>query len=129
MNWQKQSGANKMSAIQFSIFVSIFCLGTWGLIVGGIEEYAKEIFLGMIAPLFIGIGSIFLLSIANQKSPEYVNRVMVKSFIVKMILYAIYFIYIFTFYTFNPMPFVLSFVGYYITLHISEVLFLKSIFN
>ena len=82
MNWQKQSGANKMSAIQFSIFVSIFCLGTWGLIVGGIEEYAKEIFLGMIAPLLIGIGSIFLLSIANQKSPENVNRVMVKSFIV-----------------------------------------------
>jgi len=118
-----------MSAIQFSIFISVFCLGTWGLIVGGMEEFAKEIFLGMIAPLLMGVGSIFLISIANQKSPENVNSVMVKLFIIKMILYALYLIYIFTFYSFNPMPFILSFVGYYITLHISEALFLKSIFK
>lgn len=95
---------------------------------GGIG-YTKEIFLGMIAPLIIGVISILLLAIAHQKSPEQVNKIMIKMFAGKMVFYALYFIYIFTFYTFNPMPFILSFVGYFITLHISEALFLRSIFN
>lgn len=117
-----------MSTIQFLIFLGVFCLGTWGLIVGGIG-YTKEIFLGMIAPLIIGIMSIILLSIAHQKSSEKVNKIMIKLFAGKMVFYALYFIYIFTFYTFNPMPFILSFTGYFITLHISEALFLRSVFN
>ena len=117
-----------MSTIQFLIFLGVFCLGTLGLIVGSIG-YTKEIFLGMIAPLIIGIMSIIQLSIAHQKSSEKVNKIMIKLFAGKMVFYALYFIYIFTFYTFNPMPFILSFTGYFITLHISEALFLRSVFN
>ncbi len=116
------------SLVHFLIFVTVFCLGTWGLIVGGIG-YAKEIFLGMIAPLLIGTVSISFLFNSHQKAPENVTKVMIKSFAAKMIIYGLYFIYIFTFYTFNPLPFILSFLVYFVTLHMSEALFLKSIFK
>lgn len=118
-----------MSAIQFSILLVVFCLGTWGLIVIGMMDFAKEIFLGMIVPLIIGVLSILSISIVHKKSPEKVTNVMIKSFAVKMIIYGGYFICIFTFYTFNPMPFILSFSGYFITLHLGEALFLRSNFK
>ena len=118
-----------MSAIQFSIFIGVFCLGTWGLIAGGMMQYAKEIFLGMIAPLIIGVISITYISIINKKTPGKVTNVLYKSFAIKMITYGAYFICIFTFYTFNPMPFILSFFSYFITLHMIEALFLRSIFK
>ncbi len=117
-----------MSTIKFSIYISVFCIGTWGLIVGGMDQYFKEIFLGMIAPLVIGILSIVYIDDVQKKSPEKVTNVMLKTFAGKMIFYGAYFIYIFTFYTFTPIPFILSFAGYFITLHICEALFLKSIF-
>lgn len=129
MNWLKPSGVNNMSTIQFLIYLSVFCIGTWGLIVGVLDQFAKEIFLGMMAPLIVGIISILVLSAMHKKSPERVTNVLIKSFGIKMIFYGMYFIYIFTFYTFNPMPFILSFVGYFVTLHICEALFLRSIFK
>tara|TARA_B100001964_G_scaffold63079_1_gene71849 strand:- start:337 stop:693 length:357 start_codon:yes stop_codon:yes gene_type:complete len=115
--------------VQFLIYISVFCIGTWGLIVGGLEQFAKEIFLGMIAPLIVGIISILVLSEKNKKNPGNVTNVLIQSFAGKMIFYALYFIYIFTFYTFNPLPFVISFVSYFVTIHICEALFLRSIFN
>lgn len=118
-----------MPPVKFLIYITVFCIGTWGLIVGGLEQFAIEIFLGMIAPLIVGIISIFVLSAIHKKSPERVTNVLIKSFGIKMIFYGMYFIYIFTFYTFNPMPFILSFVGYFVTLHICEALFLRSIFK
>ncbi|MFQ6678601.1 MAG: hypothetical protein ACE5D0_09830 [Fidelibacterota bacterium] len=118
-----------MSAIKFAIFISLFCLGTFGLIVGGMESNYREIFLGMIAPLIIGIVSILFISDVQKKSPEKVTNILIKTFLVKMIFYGVYFIYIFTFYTFNPKPFIISFTGYFLTLHVSEALFLKTIFT
>ena len=70
-------------------------MGTWGLIAGGMMQYAKEIFLGMIAPLIIGVISIVYLSIVHKNSPEKVTSVIVKSFAGKMVFYAVYFVYIF----------------------------------
>lgn len=118
----------RMSSIKFSVYISVFCLGTWGLIAGGIEQYFKEIFIGMIAPLIIGVVSVLYISYIQKKSQEKLTNILLKAFMGKMIFYGAYFIYIFTFYTFTPIPFILSFVGYFITLHVCEALFLKSIF-
>jgi len=118
-----------MSSTKFSVYISVFCFGSWGLIAGGMEQYITEIFLGMIAPLIIGVASIIYISGIHKNSPEKVTNVMSKTFAGKMIFYGAYFIYIFNFYTFTPLPFVLSFVGYFITLHVCEALFLKSIFT
>jgi hypothetical protein len=118
-----------MTAIKFSIYISVFCLGTFGLIAGGMEQYFKEIFLGMISPLVIGVLSIFYIDGIQKKSPEKMTNVILKMFVGKMIFYGAYFIYVFTFYTFTPVPFIISFSGYFITLHVCEALFLKSIFT
>lgn len=117
----------RMTAIKFSIYISVFCLGTFGLIAGGMEQYFKEIFLGMISPLVIGVLSIFYIDDIQKKSPEKLTNVILKMFVGKMIFYGAYFIFIFTFYTFTPVPFIISFSGYFITLHVCEALFLKSI--
>ena len=86
-----------VSLVQFLIFVGVFCLGTWGLIVGGIG-FAKEVFLGMMAPLFAGVVSMTLFYNTHKKSPENVTKMMIKTFALKLVLYGLYFIYIFTFY-------------------------------
>lgn len=106
----------------------LFCLGTWGMLAGGIG-YRLEIFLGMIAPLTIGMISMAILFHQHQNHSTKLTSVLIKLFITKLIIYGVYFYWLFTFYTFTPIPFVISFTGYFVTLHIGEALFLKSIFK
>ena len=46
--------------------------------------------------------------------------------IIKMILYGIIIVVIFTFISFNPTPFIISFTGYYLMLHLTEVYIVRS---
>ncbi len=129
MNWQKPFGVNDMSALYFSISIALFCLGTWGLIARAMDQYVNEVFLGMIVPLVVGICFIFFISFVHQKNPQKLTNSMIKAFAIKMIIYAIYFVVIFTFCTFTPFPFILSFAGYFLTLHLCEALLLRSKFK
>ena len=46
--------------------------------------------------------------------------------IMKMILYGIIIVAIFTFISFNPIPFIISFTSYYLTLHLTEAFIVRS---
>ena len=112
------------------IYMFFFTLGSWGLAAGlFFPAFRWEMFLGMIAPLAVGVCTIIYITSIYTKTPERTTNAMTKAFMVKIIFYGTYFIYIFTFYTFNPVPFVISFVCFFITLHMSEALFFKSIFK
>jgi len=112
------------------IYMFFFTLGSWGLAAGlFFPAFRWEMFLGMIAPLVIGLLTLFCEKKIYDRNPADLTPFMLKAFAGKMIFYGAYFIYIFTFYTFNPMPFIISFICYFITLHISEALFFKSIFK
>jgi len=116
--------------MKFIIYLSFFSLGSWGFAAGFFfPDFRWEMFLGMIAPLAVGVCTIIYITAIYTKTPERTTNAMTKAFMVKIIFYGTYFIYIFTFYTFNSVPFVISFVCYFITLHISEALFFKSIFK
>jgi hypothetical protein len=116
--------------VKFIIYLSFFSLGSWGLAAGFFfPDVRWEMFLGMIAPLTVGVCTIIYITSIHTKIPKRTTNAMTKAFMVKIIFYGTYFIYILTFYTFNPVPFVISFVCYFITLHISEALFFKSIFK
>ena len=44
-----------------------------------------------------------------------------------MILFALYFIIILSFYTFEPIPFVISFTGFFILFYVIEAVFLQKL--
>ena len=114
--------------MKFIISIIIFGLGISGLVGGVIlPEYFIEIILGMIAPLLISIFSIQLAKRANSASPKKLTATLTKSFFIKMVLFALYFIIILTFYAFEQIPFVISFTGFFILFYIIEAISLQKL--
>ncbi len=114
--------------MKFIISIVILGLGISGLIVGTVfPQYSNEILLGMIAPLLVSIFSIQLVKRANSASPKKLTATLTKSFFIKMVLFTLYFIIILTFYAFEPIPFVISFTGFFILFYIIEAIFLQKL--
>jgi len=49
--------------MKLTIYISMACVGTWGLLSAALPDYVKEIFLGMVMPW-----SISLISIVKTRS-------------------------------------------------------------
>ena len=92
-------------------------------------QYVNEIFLGMVAPLLISIISIYFVKRGHSISSEKVTAILTKSFLIKMVLFALYFIIILNFYAFEPIPFVVSFTGFFILFYMIEAAFLQKLFQ
>jgi hypothetical protein len=107
-----------------------FCIGLWGITSNLLyEDYIIEIFLGMIAPLLIGVFSIMTTTAKFKKEPENLTKAMTKNFFIKIIVYGLYVTVILGFYTFNEIPFIVSFVGFFIILYGLEAYYLKKLFK
>ena len=116
--------------MKFIISILFLGFGISGLIGGTIfPEYFIEIFLGMTAPLLVTVFSIIWINKVFKIDPEKTTSTMTKSFIIKMVLFALYFIIILSFYTFEPNPFVISFTGFFILFYIIEAMFLQNLFQ
>ena len=116
--------------MKFIVSILILGLGISGL--GGgmlFPGYINEIFLGMISPLLVTIVSIIWIKKVFKNNPEKLTAVMTKSFLIKMVLFALYFILILSFYTFKPIPFVISFTGFFIVFYVIEAIFLQKLFQ
>lgn len=114
--------------MKYIISIILLGLGLAGLISGLMyPQYVNEIFLGMISPLIIGIISIQVSKNVFQKSPEKLTASLTKSFLIKMVLYALYFIVILSFYNFEPIPFIISFTGFFILFYVIEAIFLQKL--
>lgn len=114
--------------MKFILSITFLGFGIAGLM-GGVlfDQYIYEIFLGMIAPLIVGTISIQLSKNVFKKSPQKLTASLTKSFFMKMIFFAAYFIIILSFYTFEPIPFVVSFTGFFILFYIIEAVFLQKL--
>lgn len=120
----------KTGQMKFIISIIILGLGISGLVGGAVfPQYIKEIFIGMIAPLLVAIFSIAWIKNVFKADPGKITATMTKSFFIKMVLFALYFIIIMSFYTFEPTPFVISFTGFFILFYIIEVIFLQKLFK
>jgi len=102
------------------------CFGTCGLLGSFFPEITKEIFLGMILPWVIFFISTLLTQIVHTKFSFNLTKYFSIAMIIKMILYGIIIVVIFTFISFNPTPFIISFTGYYLMLHLTEVYIVRS---
>ena len=116
--------------IKISIFIILFCFGLWGLLSGlFFPEYRSEIFLGMILPLLLGIYSMSRNKHVYNKTPLKLTGTMTINFFLKLIIYGLYFVIILGFYTFREVPFIVSFVGFFIVLYGIEAYYLHKLFN
>ena len=118
-----------MTAKKFSAVLTFLCFSTWVLTAVILERYMAEIFLGMTAPLVVGIATVVRVESIFQNSPEKLTAFMTKAFGGKMVLYGLYLGAIIAFSAFNERPFLVSFVVYFVALHMLEALFIRSVFK
>jgi hypothetical protein len=87
-----------------------------------------EVVFGMLAPLVIAIGSWVLIEQAYRRTPERVTGLMVAGFAGKMVFFGVYVAVMLKGLALQPVPFVASFTGYFIALHVMEALALRQLF-
>ncbi len=116
--------------MKFIIYLSLFCLGSWGLLSGLIPKLVVvEIFWGMLGPWLVGIVTIILVQHTFRQKPQDLTKLMIKSFFGKMLFYSVYISLLIIFGSMETVYFVISFTVYFIVLHIIEALYLQSIFK
>ncbi len=115
--------------IKLVIYISMICFGSWGLLSSVFPEFSKEILLGMIFPWIIFLFSVSITQTIHLKLSFNITKYLSIAMISKMILYGIIIVSIFSFISFNPTPFIISFTGYYLMLHLTEAYIVRSFIN
>lgn len=93
------------------------------LVTGG--RFDPEVALGMAAPLASAILTWVAVERTHRVAPVRVTSVLIWGFALKMVVFGVYVVTMLRPVALRPMPFVVSFTGYFITLHVMEALFLR----
>ena len=101
----------------FGSLFSSFILST--LLFNGI---GTEIWLGMAGPLAAALISWILMLRQHERAPEGLTALLIKSFAVKMIFIAVYVAILIKVKVVTPVPFAVSFICYFIFLHVMEAI-------
>jgi len=92
-------------------------------------QTGREMFLGMIAPLAVTVVSWVSIERGHKRDPGSVTRVLMAGFAAKMVVFGGYVLVVLRVFGVRPMPFVVSFVAYFIGLYLVEALYLKRLLN
>ena len=84
-----------------------------------------ELLLGMAGPLTSAVLTWQVLERTQSSAPERLTNVMITAFGVKVLLFAVYVVVALWALGLRPKPFMLSFTGYYVGLHVVEAMFLR----
>ena len=106
-----------------------FSFGICGIFISYDNQYTSEFFFGMSAPLFMGIIIVLAEKWFHNNHPNLLGQFFSISFIVKMILYGLFIIILFNFYSFSHIHFITSFAVCFIVLHISEAVYFKNTYK
>ena len=106
-------------------------VGSWlgaTALVGGRTGVA--ILLGMLAPLAAASGTWIAVESAQRRNPAGVTRVLMIGFAVKMAFFGVYVAAVLRFAAgaVRPLPFIVSFLVYFIALYLAESLLLRRLF-
>jgi hypothetical protein len=88
-------------------------------------RWMPELVLGMTGPLASAVVTWLVMERTQSATPERLTGVMITAFGVKVLLFAVYVVVILGVLGMRPKPFMLSFTGYYVGLHLVEALFLR----
>ena len=106
-------------------FTVILFIGIAGIFSNYYNNFAYEIFLGLLAPILVGYGTVFFMEKYSNMGMIDFNKMLIKGFALKFIFYGLFILTIFTVYSFNPIPFMCSFSSSFIGLHMMETIVLK----
>jgi len=103
-------------------------LGTagWAIVsVSAAQPVNPELLLGLAGPLVGADASWLVMARASASGGEQLMRAMVRLLGLKMVLFGIYAVVVLRVMDVRPVLFVVSFAGFFITLHAMEALFLR----
>ena len=87
-----------------------------------------EVLLGMLAPLVAVSVSWLLTERTYKRDPQRLSGLMIQAFGAKMLFFGGYVWVMFTVVGVRPIPFVVSFTGYFIGLYLTEALLMRRLF-
>ena len=83
----------------------------------------------MLAPLVIGMLTIWMVRRICRTEFQRLTSFMIKAFVSKVVVYAVYVIVIIGVYSLQPVPFIISFSVYFLVLHLVEAVYFKRLFS
>jgi hypothetical protein len=92
------------------------------------RRFGLEVFLGMVAPLAVASGTWVAVERTYRRHPDRVTSLMIAAFGGKMVFFGLYVAIMLRMSSLRPVPFVVSFTGYFIALHLLEAFFLRRLF-
>src|SRR5215471_16513256 len=90
---------------------------------------AVEMLLGMAGPLMAASATWVAVERTYRAAPERVTALMVSFFLVKMVFFGAYVTFVAAALPVRPLPFAISFTGYFIGLHMGEAVCLRRLFS
>ena len=115
--------------MKIQVCILFSCIGSWALVSFMFPHAAVEILLGMLGPLLLAIGTLILVERTYRKAPRKLTSMMTQAFFGKMLFYGVYVGVIVGFYSFQTLPFAVSFTVYFIGLHLTEALYFQALFR
>ena len=88
-----------------------------------------EILFGMLGPLIATASSWVLAERIYRQRTEQLTTVMATAFVAKIVFFGAYIAVVIVLLRFRPVPFVVSFTSYFITLYLMEALYLRRLFS
>lgn len=88
-----------------------------------------EVLAGMVGPLIVATGTWVMTERTYRRHPERLTALMIAAFGVKMVFFGVYVAVALMALPVRPIPFVTSFIGYFIGLYLIEALYLRRLFT
>ena len=99
-----------------------------GLTASAVVGSPVEVLLGMLAPMAVAAGTLVLAERTYRRDPVRLTAVMTAAFAGKMVFFGAYVALMLGVVALRPAPFVGSFAGFFIALHVTEAFCLRRLF-
>lgn len=111
-----------MSAILWLVGAGV---GSWLVITWLAGTLNPELFWGLAGPLLTTVGTWVAVSRTHRVAPERLTGVMMTGFALKAVFFGVYVVVMLRVLEMRPVPFVVSFTGYFIALYAMEALLMR----
>jgi len=103
---------------------------TWAGVAAMVDQRTGvEVLFGMLGPLAAASGTWFLVAKFYKERPEDLTGLMIAALLLKVVFFGGYVAVMLRVAEFRPVPFVVSFTGYFIGLYLMEALYMKRLFS
>ena len=99
---------------------------SWAVITAAASGQTQpELTMGMLGPLASAVATWLAIVRAHAAGPAHVTGALIQTFVLQVVFFGAYVAVMLRVLDARPVPFVVSFTGYFLALHVMEALFLK----